>query len=190
MAAKPVDSRTLTPSQTADVTIASEPGRYWTAVHTKPRCEKVVLQHCWTHQIPVYLPLRRRAKRYQRRNVVTYLPMFPGYIFVQLDPERKNLLVRSNRVVHILPVDEPAEEQLVRELNALRELELTSAETEVVVQPEIAEGRTVRIAGGPMKGVTGIVSRRRDKIRVTVNIELLGQSASAEVDVGDLEIEE
>lgn len=190
MVAKPVDSRTLTPSQTADVTIVSEPERYWTAVHTKPRCEKVVLQHCWTHQIPVYLPLRRRAKRYQRRNVVTYLPMFPGYIFVQLDSERKSLLLRSNRVVHILSVDEPAEEQLVRELNALRELELTGEETEVMVQPEIVEGRPVRVTSGPMKGVTGIVSRRRDKIRVTVNIELLGQSASAEVDVGDLEVEE
>lgn len=190
MADTPVDSRTLTPAQTTNVTIAHEPDRWWTAIHTKPRCEKVVLQHCWKHEIPAYLPLRRRAKRYQRRNVVTYLPMFPGYMFVQLDGERKDLLLRSNRVVHILPVDEPAEHQLIQELNDLRELELAAEEVVLIVQPEIIEGRPVRITSGPMKGVNGVVSRRRDRVRVTVNIELLGQSASAEVDVGDLEVED
>jgi transcriptional antiterminator RfaH len=173
-----------------DEEIRREPEKWWTAAHTKPRCEKVVRDHCRKHGIPVYLPLRRRAKRYQRRNVVTYLPMFPGYIFLQLDPDSKPLLMRSNRVVHVLPIDEPNEEVLVRELNDLRALEQASAEAEIVVQPEIVEGKVVRVTSGPMAGVQGVVTRRRDAVRVTVNIEMLGQSASAEVDIGALEVEE
>jgi transcriptional antiterminator RfaH len=165
-------------------------GRTWTAAHTKPRCEKVVADYCNTRGIPCYLPLKRRAQRYQRRLVETFLPMFPGYLFVQLDSELRTVLLQSHRIVHILAVNEPAEQQLIDELNALREIEKLQDEQEIEVNPTIVPGALVRICEGPLKGSEGIVEKRNDGIRVTVNIELLGQSASVLIDSGDLEVED
>lgn len=70
--------------------IAMREGVRWTAVMTKPRCEKAVARYCTGFKITNYLPLRRRVERYQRRTVTTWLPMFPGYVFVQHDPTRSN----------------------------------------------------------------------------------------------------
>ena len=60
---------------------------------------------------------------------------------------------------------------------------------EIEVMPEIVPGEAVRITGGPMHGVTGIVERRVGRVRVTVNVEILGQSVAVEMDLGELETE-
>lgn len=172
-----------------DGALQTQTDALWTAAHAKPRCEKILKDYCRRFDIPVYLPLRKRTKRYQRRNVTTYVPMFPGYLFVQLDSENRTTLLNSHKVVYILPIDELAEEQLVRELNELKELERRSEEREILVQPEIVPGKLIRVSDGPMKGLEGVVTRRRDQLRVTVNVELLGQSASVDIDIGDVEIE-
>ena len=54
--------------------ILQTPDARWAAVHTRPRCEKVVARYCTANGIEHYLPLRRRAERYQRRTVETALP--------------------------------------------------------------------------------------------------------------------
>lgn len=178
-----------TPMDDAPV-IECTPGTLWTAVHTKPRCEKVVVDHCARHEIPCYLPLRCRKKRYQRRWVETFLPMFPGYVFVQTNPDRHTTLLQTHRVVHILQVDAVMERQLVEELRALQQLERCQAEQEIEVRPELVPGALVRICEGPLKGAEGIVERRNDGFRITVNIELLGQSASVLIESELLETEE
>ncbi|MFO7821684.1 MAG: transcription termination/antitermination NusG family protein, partial [Lentisphaeria bacterium] len=105
------------------VEIIKTPDRRWTAVHTKARCEKIAATYCDAYNITHYLPLRRRAKRYQRRTVETYLPMFTGYIFVQVNDREKQLLARFGKIAHILPIDDLGEERLVGELQNLRRLE-------------------------------------------------------------------
>ena len=166
------------------------PGKLWVPVYTKPRCEKVVEEYCRRYDIPAYLPLLRRAKRYQRRTVETFLPMFRGYLFAQLDADRRSQIVRSHKIVSILQVTEIQEHTLVRELNDIRLLEAIQQESELVVHPELAAGMPVRVISGPLAGTTGIVERRNNLTRVTVNVEMLGQSVSAEMDVGEVEAEE
>ncbi len=54
---------------------------------------------------------------------------------------------------------------------------------------EIVPGEKVRITGGPLHGVTGIVERRVGSVRVTVNVEILGQAVATEMDIGDMEVQ-
>ena len=171
------------------VVIAAVPDMRWVPVYTKPRCEKVVDEYCQRHGIPSYLPLLRRAKRYQRRTVEVWLPMFRSYIFVQIDSATSSLLLQSHKVVHCIQVTEDMEQLLVRELVDIRRLELAQRETHLVVLPELQPGQAVLIVDGPFKGMTGIVERRRNQTRVTVNVELLGQAVLAEMDVGEITIE-
>ena len=171
--------------------LLSRTDRLWTAVLARPRCEKVTARHCERFGLPHYLPLRREVRRYQRRNVEFQLPMFHGYLFVQLaGTAERELLNACHRVVRVLPVDALLEVRLLEELRSLRVLELLSRITPVTVAPELAPGREVRIVSGPLHGVRGVVERRLKSTRVTVNLEMLGQSVSVEADVGDFEMVE
>ena len=176
-------------SNTENVRIEKTPGLKWTAVYTKPRCEKVVAEHCRRHGLTCYLPLRRRAKRYQRRTVVTFIPMFPGYVFAQISAEAKTVVGRSSKAVAVLPVSAVQETRLVEELQGLQLLEQADLEAELVVQPELAPGKTITISNGPLQGLQGVVERRQQKARITVNVEMLGQSVYVDLDVGEVDAE-
>ena len=115
--------------------------------------------------------------------------MFPGYVFVQYNPARPGELVNSHKILSILDIEPPGEAVLVEELRALQKMEALGRTEEIEVMPEIVPGEAVRITGGPMHGVTGIVERRVGSIRVTVNVEILGQSVAVEMDVGDMDLD-
>ncbi len=170
------------------IEIAIRDGMQWTAVMTKPRCEKAVAWYCEGFRVASYLPLRRRVERYQRRTVTTWLPMFPGYVFVQYDPAQPGELVNSHKILQILDVRPTGEAVLVEELRALQKMEALGRTEEIEVMPEIMPGERVQITSGPLNGVTGIVERRVGTVRVTVNVDILGQSVAVEMDVGDMEV--
>ena len=168
--------------------ITISPTARWTAVRTRARCEKQVAGFCEGRGFAHYLPLRRRAKRYQRRTVETWLPMFPGYLFAQLSPEDATVLVQCGKVVTILRVAPPQEIGLVQQLRDIQCIEAQSRTHEVEVHPELVAGRAVLITAGPMAGTTGIVERRTHQTVVTINVEILGQAVAVILDAGDVDL--
>jgi transcription antitermination factor NusG len=188
------DSAAAEPSVAGEEPVPSRlflprPDALWTAAHTRPRCEKQAAEFCARFGLTHYLPLRRQVKRYQRRNVEHFLPMFRGYLFVQLEDQQRLDLLASHRVVRLLPIDTLKEAVLLRDLEEVRRLELAARERELIVQPELVPGRDVRISRGPLQGLHGVVTRRQNRTRVSVNVELLGQSVSVDLDVGEVESE-
>ena len=97
------------------------------------------------------------------------------------------MLVNSHKILSILDIGPPGEAVLVEELRALQKMEALGRTAEIEVMPEIVPGKKVRITGGPLNGVTGIVERRVGSVRVTVNVDILGQSVAVEMDVGEME---
>lgn len=174
-------------SELSLVDIRQTAGMTWSPVYTKPRCEKVAEEYCRRYGIPCYLPLVRRAKRYQRRTVETFLPMFRSYLFAQLGDDSRSQIVQSHKIVRLVDVTLGQEQGLVRELNDILRLEQLQVQTDLVVLPGLQPGQAVVVTDGPFKGMTAIVARRRSLTRVTVNIELLGQAVTAEMDVGEIE---
>lgn len=173
--------------QTAQpLVIEHSEGSLWVPAYTKPRCEKVVHTYCDRHGIACYLPLMRRAERYQRRTVETFLPMFRSYVFVQINDQVRPLLLRSHKVLHFVGVTDEQEEVLIDELRDIQTMEAAQTDVELVVLPDLVPGQPVAITDGPFKGMRGIVERRRNRTRVTVNVDLLGQAVSAEIDIGEI----
>lgn len=164
------------------------PGFLWTPVRAKPRREKKIAEFCEANNITCYLPLIRRIHRYGRRTVESFVPMFSGYIFCLLNEEKHQRLLRSNAVVYRIMMDEISERVLLNEFDSIRAFEELSRRTEVVVKPELAEGSRISVNSGPLAGTHGIVTRRKGKTMLAVNIEILGQSVAAELDAGDLDL--
>jgi transcription antitermination factor NusG len=53
--------------------------------------------------------------------------------------------------------------------------------------PYLRVGRKVRVVRGPMAGTEGILSRKKDKYRVVISVEVLMRSVALEIDGTDLE---
>ncbi|MEA2013170.1 MAG: transcription termination/antitermination NusG family protein [Verrucomicrobiota bacterium] len=169
--------------------IIHKEGSLWCAAKTKPRCEKKIAQYCDKHQLCHYLPLRKKIKRYKSKTTATFLPLFPGYLFIQISPETKTLAMHSHKIVYFISPDQEAELQLIDELNAIQKLQNAQDAGEMVLRPEIKEGNTVILSTGPFAGLSGIVTRRDNKQKITINIELIGQSVTMQTDIADVELD-
>jgi transcription antitermination factor NusG len=172
-----------------DINISHIPKHLWMPVRTKPRQEKKLVEYCDAYDIKCYLPLKKNVHRYQNRTVEFFVPMFPGYVFCNLNEDVYQLLVRSNSVLFKIKIDEAGEAYFIEELNSIRVFEKACLESDVIIKPELKEGAKIKIISGPMAGVAGVVEKRKGKTMVTVNIDILGQSISTEIDAGDLEPE-
>src|ERR1700674_1287007 len=60
----------------------------WFVVRTQSRAEEKAMQHLTNQGFAAYLPRYRRRVRHARRNEIVLRPLFPGYLFVHLDPNR------------------------------------------------------------------------------------------------------
>ena len=157
-------------------------------IHTKPRCEKKFERFCDKFNIISYVPLRKKVRTKRTTLIYSYLPMFPGYAFACLDDEEKSLIVTSNTIVNFVSLSRDQEHSLVEDLIGIQILEKMQENDEILVAPEIIPGSEVAIKSGPLRGLTGLVEKRKGVHRVIVNVEMICQSVCMELDSGDVEI--
>jgi transcription antitermination factor NusG len=154
----------------------------WYALYTCPRHEKMVLQQLNGKAIECYLPLYRSLRRWNDRQALIDLPLFPGYLFVRIPLSARLRVLTVPGVVRIVSFNgKPA---------SLTDDEIQTLKASVSIQaaepyPYLAEGKRVRIAAGPLKGLEGVVVRRKNKLRAVVSIHSIMQSYAVELDIAD-----
>jgi transcription antitermination factor NusG len=156
----------------------------WYVAHTRPRCEKKLLQFCERELIAANLPCYRSAHKYRGKTVVFKKPLFPGYVFLQMLPEKRNLLRQSNHVANLLEVTD--QELFIRQLgDILRALE---TDLDIRLAPMIGEGMRVKIKHGPLRGVEGWVEKRHGMTTVLIRLDFISQAAAVKLEATDLEL--
>jgi transcription antitermination factor NusG len=155
----------------------------WFVAHTKPRCEKKLKAYCDRHDIAVTLPCYRSRHKYRGKTVTFDKPLFPGYVFLQIEPTQKNAIRQSEHVANLLDVTDQATLQ-----NQLDEI-LKALETgfEVRLAPTIGEGTRVRIKYGPLQGVEGLVEKRYGPAVVLLRLDFINQAAAVKLEADMLE---
>ena len=58
---------------------------HWYLVHCKPNCVKLARQNLTNQNFDVFLPMQKITKRKANQFQTILRPLFPGYLFVQLD---------------------------------------------------------------------------------------------------------
>src|ERR1041384_4461158 len=76
----------------------------WFVAHTRPRCEKKLVQVCERQGIPSTLPCYRAAHKYRGKTVVFRKPLFPGYVFLQLTGADRGKVTQSDYLANLLEV--------------------------------------------------------------------------------------
>jgi len=157
----------------------------WYAVYTTVRHEKVVAQQLEQRSVEAFLPLYRSLHRWKDRRKLVELALFPGYVFVKIAIEKRIRVLQVSGVVHMVSFNGKFPALPEAEIIALR----SGLQNNFYAEPHpyLRIGKRVRVVRGPMAGAEGILTRKKDKYRVVISIDVLMRSVAVEVDGADLE---
>jgi transcription antitermination factor NusG len=163
-------------------------GPNWYAVHTKARHEKRVAALFEEIDICTFLPLLREIHRWSDRQCKVEVPMFSCYAFVrmvQAVDERLKIL-RTPGVLGFVGCQRQGTPIPQEQIESLR----TAIRENIPCFPHlfVNVGRRVRIRGGSLDGVEGILDRQGSNQSLVVSVELLHRSISLRVEGYHIEL--
>ncbi len=157
-------------------------GQWW-VVHTKSRNEKALAHDLIRRKISYFLPMSWKVRRKSRRTIRSLLPLFGGYLFFCGQENDRIELLRTDRVANLIEVKD--QQRLVRELQQIEQA--LKAGVPVTPHKYIREGQKCRVVAGPLLGLEGVVATTRGATRLVLQVDMLGQAASVEIDVDMIE---
>lgn len=143
----------------------------WFVCHTKPRGEKKFAQLLRRENFAHYLALIESVRRYGTQKKVFTKPLFPGYVFAQIAPEKKTRVYQGDLLVRALMVEN--EELFLRQLEAVKVV--CASGLEAALHPLIKKGTRVRVSGGPLHGLEGFVDDPVNPRGIVVSVDVLQQ---------------
>ena len=153
----------------------------WYLVCSKPLAETTAQRHLERQGFATYLPRLLQVVRRRQRWVESIGPLFPRYLFLQLEPDRQSLrpvqsTVGVSHVVRFGTRCAAVPDELIAELCSHAD-PLTGLHR-LRARRELTPGTTVRITAGPFDGLEAVFERHTGGDRVVVLLKLLGQDAS------------
>jgi transcription antitermination factor NusG len=159
--------------------------RRWYAVFTVPQNEKSAMKQLQLREVEAFLPTYETVKVWKnRQRVKTVVPLFPTYLFVNIEKRERVKVLQSPGVIHIVGSSQQDASIPAAEIELLR-----SSVQGRMVEPyrELALGKTVRIKRGYMEGVEGVLVRKGNGLRFVLSLKLINQNAAIEVRAEDLD---
>ena len=161
---------------------------HWFAIHTVARHEKRVAQHLQENAVLTFLPLMQQVRQWSDRRAKVEVPLFSCYVFVRIVQKAKERLkvlrvpgvlgfVGSERIGTQIPNEEIENLQ-----TAIR------AKVPFAFHPYLTVGKRVRIRGGSLDGMEGILVGQGGDQSLVVSVELLQRSVSIRVEGYDVEL--
>jgi len=157
----------------------------WYAVYTRHQHEKTVAQILTIKGFETLLPLYQATHRWKDRTKLLSLPLFPCYVFLKGDLERRlDIVTTPGLHAFVLSAGQPAAIPNF-EIDALRRGAESGGHLEP--HPFLKSGDWVRVRTGPLEGIQGILVRKKNLRRLVLTVEMLGKSAVLDVDSFDVE---
>ena len=152
--------------------------RTWWVVCARERQHQALASKLSQWRIPFYLPLAPCTSDAATLGH-SYVPLFGNLLFAFGSEEECRTVLATRMVSRILPVDD--EDRLRQSLLDLHRL-LDSGYALTMESP-LPAGTKVRVAGGELKGLQGVLIERSGNERLLVAIDEIGQGVSISVDL-------
>jgi transcription antitermination factor NusG len=152
----------------------------WCALHTRHQHEKTVATMLSVKGFEIFLPTYEAVHRWRNRNKRLTLPLFPGYLFV-VDDAKRRLQVITTPGVHAI-VNAGNAPAIIPDEEILSIRRMVESKLRLAPHPFVTDGDPVRIKAGPLAGLEGIVSRKKDALHLVLSVKMLGRSAAVEID--------
>ena len=153
----------------------------WYAVRTRSRHEKMVADQLEKQGIENFLPLVKHARKLSDRVKEVDLPLFSGYTFVRVVLSSRDRLrvLQTHGVAGFVGINSGGTAIPENQIQDIRTL-LASKEP-FEEQPFLKVGQRVRVRGGALDGVEGILSARNDDRSLVISLEPIQRSLSVRI---------
>src|SRR5882762_1346571 len=135
----------------------------WYAVYTSANHEKRVALQLGQRSIEHFLPLYESVRRWKDRQVRLQMPLFPGYVFVQLALRDRLQVLQVPGVAKLVGFNGTPAALPQCEFEALRASLAGGVRAEP--HPYLKVGHRVRVKTGPLQGLQGILLRKKNVSR-------------------------
>jgi transcriptional antiterminator NusG len=160
----------------------------WYAVSTRSRQEKVAASTLQALGISHFLPLQAQKRQWSDRVQTIQAPLFPGYLFVHIDPwsGAKLDVLKAPGIARFvgdqtgpLPIDDS-------DIDNIRSM--ANCGEELTPHPFLRQGDRVRVVRGALAGIEGILTRINSGFRLVISIEVIHRSVAMTVSQNDVEL--
>jgi transcription antitermination factor NusG len=160
----------------------------WYAVHTMARHEKRVAAQFEEKRVCTFLPLLHQVHRWSDRRRVVEIPMFSCYAFVRMvqTAEERLKVLRTPGVLGFVGSERQGTSIPDEQIESLRKA--VSEKVPCMPHPFVTTGKRVRIRGGSLDGVEGVLMLRGRDQSLVISVYLLQRSVSIRVEGYDIEL--
>lgn len=156
----------------------------WYVVQTQVNAENKAVAHLARQGFATYLPRYLKRRRHARRVDVVAAPLFPRYLFVEIDMAVQRWrsiysTVGVSRLVCNGEYPAPVPERVIDELKGRQSV---SDLIELDCRPKLKVGEKIRVLEGAFHDCLGIYNGMSDRERVEILLDLLGRKARVVLD--------
>jgi transcription antitermination factor NusG len=154
----------------------------WYALQTKPRHEKKVALDLEEKDVAVFLPMYKAVHHWSDRKREVQLPLFPNYLFVRIPESRRerSLVLRTAGVLSFVGTRGTGSCVPDEEIEAVRRI--LAEKLPFTHYPFVNVGRKVRIRGGSLDGVSGILAAVNNDLSLIVTVACVQRSIAIRID--------
>jgi len=154
----------------------------WYALHCRPRHEKVVTQSLIERGVETFLPTVTEVHRWSDRKKSVQLPLFSCYVFARFAPLRADRLrvLRVGGVLGLVGSHGEGSPIPDEQIGAVRAL--VQGEVPWSPYPFLRIGQRVRIRGGALEGVEGILVSRNGNQTLVISVDAIQRSLAVRVE--------
>jgi transcription elongation factor/antiterminator RfaH len=154
----------------------------WFLAQTQPNREKAAALHLSAQGFRNFVPRFRKTVRHARQLREVTAPLFPGYVFIIIDPQRDRWRSINGTfgVARLVSAhDRPSPVPL-----GVVEAFVAAVDQAGLVRlgGELKSGQRVRIVAGPFAGGLGVFERLDGKGRVRILLDIMGGGAPLTMD--------
>ena len=159
----------------------------WYAVVSRSRHEKLAATALTNTGITAFLPVVSEMHSWSDRRKLVDVPLFPGYVFVQIpnSPEAQLRVLKTSGVVQFVGNRYGAVSITDKEISDVRTV--LDQKLSCSPHPFLQLGQRVRIRGGALDGVEGVLVGRDSDSKLVITIELIQRSLAVSVYNFDVE---
>lgn len=149
----------------------------WYAVYTRANSEQQAAINLGNQGYNVYLPRYRKTRRHARKTEKVLRPLFPRYLFVELDL-RMQVWHSINGTRGVVSLVTFGESPAIVPGGVMKELfaRETRDGSILLTLPDVKKGDRLNIIDGPLANVSGLFERMADGQRALLLLDLLGRS--------------
>jgi transcription antitermination factor NusG len=153
----------------------------WFAIKVRARSEKLIAGFLENKGYNTFVPAYRARKVWSDRVVNTELPLFPGYLFCQVDPNSYWLpILQTPGAKSFVSFGGVLAEVDRGEIDALK-IAMRSGQP-LQPWPYLRTGQRVVVERGAFEGLEGILLRTKGEDRLVLSVTLLQRSVAVEIE--------